>query len=387
MRMRDTDRTRLAEPYAGDRAAPGPGPAEALGIHVPNWLRLRDEILGDLSPQSPYGVSWWAPHPGTSRRILISDQLFACAHSAADNLIEAGLHWLEFIDYSERESNRLAHAVTIRGGEPRVSLPRRNSPLDDAELHFARLHMLGVVRSLAGALDCVAGTIIGVTGLPLGILKADFGQLRSYQKARVLPLPRPVAGPLEQFHTSFAETLERIIAAVGTAGWLDWTLAFRHMLVHRGRRAEMAEFIPREPMLYGPGDKPIIRVRLVTHLPEDPARSQIEVFRDPGITPVLGEDAEQTISGLIRSTTRLVDQVGAELLTLWRWRRAHPGIVTQPAVQWRDGASTVRLEFAGYAPGSHPYNPTMLVGNPVLGHRLLAAALDDAHRAEWQAFD
>ena len=65
-----------------------PGPATALGVHVPRCVELSREILGDLSPNPPYGVAWWAPHPGTSRRILISDHLFACAQSVGDNLIE-----------------------------------------------------------------------------------------------------------------------------------------------------------------------------------------------------------------------------------------------------------------------------------------------------------
>jgi hypothetical protein len=115
--MRSSDVTRLSQPYGGDPNLPTPGPAAALGVATPTWSQLETTLLGDLSTELPYGIAWWAPHPGTSRRILISDQLYACAHSTGDNLIEAGLHWLEFLDFADRESDRLAYAVKFENGE------------------------------------------------------------------------------------------------------------------------------------------------------------------------------------------------------------------------------------------------------------------------------
>lgn len=111
--MKASDAKRLSQPYEGDPNSPGPGPAKALGIDTPIWAQLETTILDDLSTGPPYGIEWWAPAPGTSRRILISDQLYACAHSTSDNLIEAAVHWLEFLDCAERESDRLAYAVTL----------------------------------------------------------------------------------------------------------------------------------------------------------------------------------------------------------------------------------------------------------------------------------
>jgi hypothetical protein len=55
---------------------------------------------------------------------LISDQLFACATSTRVNLIEAALHWLEFLDYSEQESDMFADAVQIEHGQVVVRAPR-----------------------------------------------------------------------------------------------------------------------------------------------------------------------------------------------------------------------------------------------------------------------
>src|SRR5262245_19192471 len=115
--MRATDRLRLAKPYGVPADQPTPGPAQALGVHVPRLQQLEDAIFGDFNPGPPFGIAWWAPGPGTTRRILIGDHLFACAMGTRDNLIEAGLHWTEFIDYAEQEDDYFVDAVQIEGGQ------------------------------------------------------------------------------------------------------------------------------------------------------------------------------------------------------------------------------------------------------------------------------
>lgn len=183
--MRRSDLERLSVLYKGlDETAETPGPAAALEVDVPDWDRLRASILADLSVEPPYGIAWWAPHPGTSRRILISDQLFACTQSTGENLIEAGIHWLDFLDYSEKESDRLANAVSLVNGQFSVTAPRPQSPLEEAGPRLVRLHVVGVVRALSGALDCLAGTIIGVTAIPSNILRADLKGVRDFLRKK-----------------------------------------------------------------------------------------------------------------------------------------------------------------------------------------------------------
>ncbi len=156
--MRASDVARLSQPFP-EGADPAFAAASALGVAVPRWDELESAILGDLRGQPPYGVSWWAPHPGTSRRILISDQLYACAYSASDNLIEAALHWLEFLDFSERYSDRFANVLSFRNGEPVITSPRPQSPMQQLGLQTMRLHVGGVVRALSSALDCLAASV------------------------------------------------------------------------------------------------------------------------------------------------------------------------------------------------------------------------------------
>jgi hypothetical protein len=185
----------------------------------------------------------------------------------------------------------------------------------------------------------------------------------------------------------FATKLEAWIASNGAEGWLDWALAFRNMLVHRGRRIEIGQFVPRLPMLYGPDGKPVPRVRVVTQLPRDPGRSDVEVFLQPTNSPVLTEDAEQTLGALLKSTTALVEAVAGELLDFWKWRKANPAKLSQPTAQWPDGVSAETSSFAGYAAGSFQYSPSLMTTHPVVVQRMRAAALDDKARPQWKAFD
>ncbi len=118
--MRPSDLARLNQPYPEDADPSDSAAVAALGMELPHWRVLETEILGDFTEQPPYGVSWWAPAPGTSRRILIADQLYCCVASVAGNMTEASLHWLEYLDASDRDSERFVDAVKMENGRPTI---------------------------------------------------------------------------------------------------------------------------------------------------------------------------------------------------------------------------------------------------------------------------
>jgi hypothetical protein len=243
-RMRASDLERLREPYDESTNVATRSPMAALGVEMPGWKQLESLILADLTEQFPFGIGWWAPHPGTKRRILISDQLYACTASVSVNMVEAGLHWLEFLDYTEREGARFADAVKIQDGYPVVDPPPCDSPLQDLGPSLVKIHAVGMIRALAGALDCLAGTIIGALALPKDILRADFTGVRiALQKTR----NATTAGG--KWQAEFENSLENHIRAAGPDGWLEWLLGFRNMLIHRGRRLEMGQYLPRNTVL------------------------------------------------------------------------------------------------------------------------------------------
>lgn len=247
---------------------------------------------------------------------------------------------------------------------------------------FVRLHEAGVARALSGALDCAAGSIIGVMALPRNILKADFMGVVLYLNWQ------QTQG--HDYQRAFLADLNAIIDNAGPTGWFDWLLNFRNMLVHRGRRLEIGQFLPREPVLLDGRGRPVLRARVVTHLPLQPERSDVDIHREPNLPPVLTEDSRQTLEGAMGSARYLLRALAERLNAAWDWRKANPAVLPQPQQQWPEVPPPAQGQaqgFAGYAPGSHPYEPEQLMSHPRIGRRMLAAALYDHQRGQWQNFD
>ncbi|MBZ5582886.1 MAG: hypothetical protein LAQ30_11940 [Acidobacteriia bacterium] len=380
--MRAADFARLNEPYPEALEPTEDDARAAIGIKLLHWASLESEIFADFVEQQPHGIGWWAPDPGTSRRILIADQLSCCLASVADNMTEAALHWLEYLDASDRDSARLAHAVKMLPSGPVIDPPRPRSVTEQLAPDLVRMQQAGLIRAIASSLDCLAGVIIGVAALPHSILKADFKQARA-----VLARIDGAASAGAKAQADFAARLESAIVAAGPHGWLDWTLDLRNMLVHRGRRIELGQYLPITPVLLGPDGKPAPRARRVSHLPRDPGRSDIEVFIDTPWNMVLHEEGTRTLQGLMNSTVLLLETAAGHLLNLWQWRRAHPGDLRQPADQWKNGPSKQSTGFNGYAPGSLNLKPSIGMMHPITARRFHAAAVDDAARPQWATFD
>jgi hypothetical protein len=253
--------------------------ARALHVHVPVWKELCDAILADLD-EHVFGIGWWAPHPGTSRRILISDHLYSCVRSVETNLIEARLHLIEAMDFWQRESDFHARAVTIASDRRLiVEMPDRRRPLDDITPAMAMLHCVGFIRAIAGALDCFGSSVVGIAALRTSVLRADLDSAR-----RALATVTG-AGAGEQVLAEVRTDLERIIEQAGPQGWFRWVVDLRNSLIHRGRRLQLSELRPVPSGLVGFDGRPIIRTDVIHQLPRDPGRSDVEMFLDAGHAP------------------------------------------------------------------------------------------------------
>jgi hypothetical protein len=350
-------------------------------VDAPAWRELGDEILGDLDEQIS-GVGWWAPHPGRSRRILISDHLCNCVRSVETNLIEARLHLIEAMDVWERESDFHARAVSITADRGlKVELPERRRPLDEITPAMAMLHCVGFIRAIAGALDCFGASVVGVTALRANLLRADLDSAR-----RALAAVAGADGG-ERAQVQFRAALEALIERAGPAGWFRWVVDLRNTLIHRGRRLQMSELRPVPSGIVGPDGRPVIRTDVIHQLPRDPGRSDVEMFLDAAHAPVLTESAAMTVLGVLESAPLIVREGGGLLLDVWRTRRSDPALLAQPREQWPAGPSTVAAGFEGYAPGSIPYSPTQLRTDATLIRRMEAASLGDAARRAWATFD
>jgi hypothetical protein len=378
--MTRADIERFGRDYAAGEPRDG-RLSRALQVDVPVWCELGNEILADLDDHA-LGVRWWAPHPGASRRILISDHLFTCVRSVETNLIEARLHLIEAMDFWERESDFYARAVSLTADRRiNVQLPERRRPLDEITPAMAMLHSVGFIRSIAGGLDCLGASVVGVMALRTNLLRADLDSARRTLAA----IDGASAG--ERAQAEFGAALEVLIERVGPPGWFRWAIDLRNTLIHRGRRLQMSELRPVPSGIVGPDGRPVIRTDVIHQLPRDPGRSDVEMFVDAAHPPVLTESAAMTLAGVLESTLRLIGEGGSLLLDSWRTRRANPVLLPQPPEQWPAGASTATAGFLGYAPGSIPYNPTQLRSDEILVRRMMAASLGDAARGAWTNFD
>ncbi len=380
-RMRTQDLERLKQPYSSEAFSPkGRKLAKALNVHVSNSDKLYDAIYNDLDPRIG-GVGWWSPYPSDARRRLISDYLLQAVWSVQYNLIEAGLHSLELVDWTERESVEMRHSPQIdERGHVTVKYPPSRCPADDISNPMVDLHTAGTLRALASALDCMGAGIIGVLALPTSILRSDW---KTARRALLELKEDGSVGPRMQL--DFMTRLEAIVASAGPSGWIDWVLEYRHMFAHRARRLQ-PNMISVKSSIFDASGKPVVRGEMVRLLPRDPGLCEVDAWREPTRAPVLTEASEVTISGVVQSAVASIDAVANSLLEIWDRRRNNPTLVVQPDVQWANTTVGKRSAFEGYAPGSTKYDPQAITSNPDLVRRLSAASLLDGQRQQWQAF-
>lgn len=174
-----------------------------------------------------------------------------------------------------------------------------------------------------------------------------------------------------------------MVSDAGPAGWLAWALGMRNMFVHRARRIQVSNLRTQPTGLVNAAKAPVLRTAPTFQLSLHPAWSDVEAFVATKLAPVLSEPMESTVEGIRASTSQLCEQGCSALLRLWSLRRADPSLIKQPKNQWDQFCSAPFLPFDGYAPGSLPFSPDFLVGNPQLLRRIEVACADDKSRHKW----
>src|SRR5712664_2520933 len=350
----------------------------AVDAELPAADALVSEIRRDLSPTT-FGIGWWSPHPDPPRRILISDHLLLCASGVGINMVEARLHLLELRDARTRWNEDFAKRV--RDSPSGLKLLPASNVRDELPRALASIHLGGLLLAVGSALDCLAAVVIGVAALPLNILKADFSRLTQYVTA---PTRLP---DMPQLHRELAETIKRALVRAGPDGWLEWATGYRNMLVHRGRQLNLSKIVPELSPIVRPDGREGVKFRLVSVLPADPGRSEVEVLRDGERTPfLLSEDASLTVEGIYTSAARLIEDMSESMKTIWLARRQNPTLIAQPRKQWELLESTHPSGFRGYAPGSLDVSIREMHATQEFGLRLLSASLSDPQRGNWTAW-
>ncbi len=200
--MRRSDFEKMSGPYDSDHPSSDRF-ADALGVAVKTSQELRQEIIGDLDSKL-HGVGWWAPHPGTSRRILISDHLLLTLAGIETNLAEAKLHLLELLEQDDEEDHIVANAIRHeRDGKWSIKMPKRERPQAELPLKLAALHISGFFRAVGSALDCLGAAIVGVVALPVSILRADVDRAQNAFDKLKLPATRTLVAGSPRRHAPF----------------------------------------------------------------------------------------------------------------------------------------------------------------------------------------
>ncbi len=375
--MRPSDIEELQRPFApGDTRSPGEQLAAALRVGAPSAPTLAKCVLDDLDTDT-FGVSWWRDQVPTKRRILIADQLYLVTATIETNLIEARLHLLEAIAAFEH-SSRTAPGVSVGPDGIKHEMKRPENAASQLPNEFARLHVVGFFRAIGSALDCLGSSIIGVLALPTSLLRGDLGKAQT-KLAKVDGASSAGAA----IQADFSKFLSALVTNSGPAGWLDWTIDYRNMLVHRGRHFSPWIQKPTGVALWVAGETRKVALDSLLLLSRDPGRGEIDAMRGFAEGHVLTEEAQITMEGIYESTQTLIEKCSRRLIEIWRERRSNPNLLVQPDAQWPDTALPKRGAFGGYAPHRVQFTPTKLVVNPSFTKRMRAAALDGDGRARW----
>lgn len=380
--MRPEDVEPLKAPYdSPDTTSVDQQFAVRLGVGTPSIDGLAAAVLADLSPEL-FGVGWWAPGLDARRRILAGDHLYVCLSSIGTNLVEAKLHLLEALDVWQQEAQRLSTSIRV-GPDNRPRLDQAvQAPIDHLPSTMERLHVAGVARAVASALDCLAAGIVGVAGLPIPIYSVGFKQVLKFTVK-----PQEPDHPGGRAQNDLLARLKVHMGEAGPDGWLTWVLEYRNMLVHKGRQIQPSVLKPTGTRLHTPGPDQVLGVTPFPLLPKEPGLSEIDALRVAAKRQVyLTEHASVTLDGVLSSTVGFIELVGADLLQLWKTRRAQPGLISQPAKQWPADSGEVESKFAGYREGQVEVAPDTVVGPPTLAPRLKAASLEGDGLARWEEF-
>jgi hypothetical protein len=328
---------------------------DSLGVQSGRLRALTDRLESDFrASDGGYGTLQALVMP---QRAIVSDQILGGAQGTTRNLLEARLH--------ERDVNSLlAEGVPL--DEPTPEGHERDAKID--------MGFVGFFRGLGSALDCIAGTAIGVLRLPFSIRRASFSKL--------LGLNENLAGQ----HQSWNELKELIAEqADEPPGWLRWTLEMRHAFMHRPRL--MSLMLPREapePPLWLPNPAKRLlmreRLRFDPHFRRRPWLPDMQHLADPQLggfpQAVLGERATQTVRGCFEATNMLTERL-AELL-LAKWDDEDVAAISPPDQTWITDAP-LDLEFGGFAPASFPSKLSAGLISPHDAERIRLAA--ELHRS------
>jgi hypothetical protein len=144
---------------------------------------LSESIVGDLD-ETAGGISWWSGHELTTEaRCGLSDYLIDAVLGVDTHLSLADFYLQEYTQKRSSADFLLRGRMRKNGGDP---VGRGTDIADDEQ---SKLQLQSYVYSFFNAassvLDTLAGTVIGVAGLKLPLVKADLAKFAILDGRRV----------------------------------------------------------------------------------------------------------------------------------------------------------------------------------------------------------
>lgn len=376
--MRKEEINLLSQPYSSEKDEIDRRFNAVIEADVPSAKKLVQEILNDLDVNS-FGINWWNSLP-PEERILISDYLFQCASGVEVNLMEAKLHYFEWLHAVENHNKKIVNIVTRDSlGGLIDKMPKSNAPVDDLPLKLENLHLCGFFRAIGSSLDCLGATIIGVLALPCSkrkpLRKSDIAEAQNTLKNLT-----DLGTSGSKLQMDFGGFFESVKNTCGPKDWLEWADQYRNMYVHRGRRTIFNKISAKKQLFYDSKERFIPRFECTTHLGKFPDRSEAEAFIRSE-EAILFENAEITLTGIFESCRTLNEKVCEQLLFIWKERRNNPSLLEQPQNQWNDIPK--HCDFTGYDMKAEKFDMSLLYQHPNFLKRMRSASVFGELRNFW----
>ena len=329
---------------------------------------LSEAVRADLD-ENGGGFGWWSDYNiKPADRFDLSDYLVGVIEGVRTHLRIADTCLSEYRQKRATDDFQLRAWSRANPSEPvwrGMSLPDANKRDD-----LMSAHVYGFFNAASSVLDTLAGTVLGVAGLNLPLVRADLSMFAPITSDPDYPIGKRLIKALiedpegREAQLVLVRAFRTSLLQAGPADWHQWLNQKRNQLAHRGGRLKMVNFVRERGNLN--------QCRNIV-FERDPDLTTTQSFRSPDLGVMwLQEDQETTMNGILGSLQASVVGTLAPSRLLWDRRRNNPALIPQPATQWTEPNGT--LEFPGYNPRPELFNKVAaMIVHPAIGARLTAS--------------